>query len=485
MINSTVYTIAQASAAALQELTGKRILAAGNSNLSILTGLSYVGNQSNNPEVTYADILQASTQDTVDGPSAHTAALHGAVDALVPLVAGQISFVRNTVLPKVQSFEESMLEAIRRADARNPMESFNVVQVSAPEPASNEDLIELVKSFADDGLGVPSNLSLVSAAGVLDNAAIAAAMEVSSAKVNSSIKNWIAERGDDWLASIWMYYFGGSLATRSSAYRYDGSFAGIRAQAPYQRLDTSLALFLISRGLLDSPPEEVKIDLNVWRATMDHISRYSAAQVMHAIRMLDTTSMKNTVILSVSEDTRTITVNTAQYDPFIEQGGSMDIVVGAALSGRLNSYSYQDLQERGQDYQNIWNSYKASAQSSVEATSTVALRNEAIGAFAATVQPCDEDEAAFMSNTNRTAESMISEVTNIVNGMVLKDLRDAHSLAICLIAGVRFAHTPAKQFITDMDKAQEAGCTCPREAAAQAAINYLCDYAAGQLALGN
>lgn len=481
MINSNVYNIAAASAAALLDVTGKVVMPAGNSPLAALVGLSYVGSSPVGQEITYSDVLQAITQDTVDGPSAHTASMYAQAETLIPMVSSHISFVQNEVGPKVYKFEEALYDVVNKVDGRNPMESFDVVQVSAPEPAFDEDLIALVKQFADDNARVPLNLRNFPEMSSTD---IANAMEVSSARVNASIKRWISERGEDWLSGLWATYFAPS-AMPDRVDRAAGGFMGIRGQAPFQRLDTGLALFLIARGLFDSPPENVNYDLNEWRASMDDISRFAGAQALTALRLLDGATMQNTLILSSDSGSRRIMVNSKLYDKFIEQGGMLDIIIGAVLSGKSNSYSMDDVNANGFDYQAIWNSFKTANISAMEAQAALILRAEALAIFATCVKPCNEDESILLADSGRTEASLLLEAKNYIDALSLKQLRDARCIAVDLIAGIRFSHTPAKQFIKDMQAAEEAGCKSPQEAAGIAALNYICSFAACNLALGN
>lgn len=482
MINSTVFNIALTNAAALQAATGKRIAATNRSMLSNLVGLSYVGDVPQTGEITYGDVLQAVTQDSVDGPSLHTNALANEIETLTPMVANHIAFIRNTVCPKVHSFEEVMANAVARVNDHDPLAAFEVVQVSPPNPVTNEDFMELVQRFADANMSAPAGLGNFPP---LSKEDIARAMEVSSASVNESIKNWIAERGENWLTDIWHYYFAQASTRSSGTHGYAGGWAGIAAQTPFQRLDTALAIFLIARGLYDEPVENAAVSLSDWRSIMDQASRFAGAQAMAALRLVDTTNRQEVLILGISDQGKRVTVNSPIYTRYLEEGGKVDDVLGAAISGKMMQYSLVDMRENGQEYAKIFSSYRSITQNNLAATAVMRLRAEAKAAFAHALEGMSEDEIEVLSAQNRTAASLQELAEREIDAKVLPQLENVGHLAIELIAGIRFAHTPARQFLLDMEAAEEAGCTCPQEAAAVAALNYLCSYAASNLALVN
>lgn len=482
MINSTVFNIALTNAAALQATTGKRIMATSNSMLSNLVGLSYVGDVPNTGEITYGDMLQVVTQDSVEGPSMHTHALANEIETLTPLVSNHISFIRNTVCPKVHAFEEVMRNAVQRVNDFDPLASFEIVQVSAPDVTTNEDFIELVQRFADVNVSAPVGMGYFPP---LSKEDIMRAMEVSSASVNDSIRTWIAERGDEWLTEVWNYYFAQATTKPSGSYKFTGNWMGIAAQSPFQRLDTSLAIFLIARGLYDEPLEDAPVSLTEWRSVMDQASRFAGAQALTALRLIDTTNRQEVMILSVSDQGKRVVVNSPIYTRYLEEGGKVEDVLGAALSGKLIQYSLSNMRENGADYAKIFSSYRSISQSNLAATAVTRLRAEAKAAFAQALVDMNSDEVELLSAQNRSAASLQEQADRVIDAKVLKQLEDVEYLAIELIAGIRFSHTPARQFLLDMKAAEEAGCTCPQEAAAVAALNYLCSYAATNLALVN
>lgn len=480
MIQANVFEVAAAGAAMVKAATDKDIMPVGNSILAALSSLSYVGSISTG-EVTYGDMLQKMTQDDVEAPSEHSLIIGNEIDRLIPLVSGHISFTRNVVRPKIRAFMENYSAVKTSVESINPMEDFNIIQVKTPTPLLNEDLVALVSQFADKNMPAPSPLGRIPSVSVEQ---LLRAMTVSSTRVNDSIKQWMLERGDEWLMGVWEYYFSvpDDLTMRNS--KFEGGYNGIVTQNVYSRLDTCLALFLISRGLMEEPLDAVGVDISTWRQVMDSISRYSGNLLLNALELVNTNRDRNLLILSIGKMGREITVDAQVYEAFIEQGGTYEDILGASMSNASMIYTLQDLKDEGEKFRNIWKTKTALSVSELETRAVARLREAAIGSFIHACDEMEDDERDFLRETGNSKEQMIKQATKAVQMMSFRELKDEEDVAVKLIAGIRFSHTPAQMLLTDIRKAEEAGCTDPQEAAAIAAINYICTYVAGQLAIG-
>lgn len=481
MISTNVFQIAQANAQALKATINKSITASGRSILSNLVGLSYIGSIPDSDKVTMADVLAAATDDSLDGPSAHTAQIGGYIDTLIPLVSSHISFVQNTVCPKVFSFDEKYSEVVRRLDQQTPYGLFDIVELTAPAPLGNDNFMMLIERFADKGVPAANPVVTLPAQSVQELLEI---MRVSSQSVNDDIVKWIAEQGDDWLLDLWHHYFAGANTSPSgNGHQFKGSFNGIGNLPTFERLNVALAVFLLARGLLDNPLDNSAMSLSQWRDTMDSISRFAGAQVQYAIGSLKTIERLETVILGVTNDSKRILVNSPTYTKYLDAGGTIEDILGAAVSNKAQTYTLGTLQEQGEGFREVWKNFQAMGQSSLNARAAVTMRNEAKALFANTLRDLTDDEIQILNMKNQSRESLQTQADECIDSLSLKDLRDCSHLAVCLIAGIRYSHTPAKQFLCDMKEAEEAGCETPAEAAAVAAINYVCDFLTCDLAL--
>lgn len=483
MISANVFNIASVNADALYEVTKMGVIPSGRSVLSSLMSVSCVGGYAPEGTVSYADVLAAATQDSVDGPSEHTAMIGAYIDAQIPIVSQQIAFIQNQVTPKVYEFEAKMDATLARLEAMSPMTEFNIIQVSDVAVLRESEFLDMVQRYADPDVNIPNaptNLPAMSTEELLR------IMSVSSGALDQSLKAYLATKGDAWLQDIWHYYFArqntspsGSVA--GNALR-DG-MVGIQRLPSYDRQAVGLAVFLLSRGLLDEPLEAAGMSLSNWRTLMDEMSRWSAHQAVSATRQLTSVNQNETIVISTADNGKTIVVNSDAYAKYLEQGGELTDIIGAVLHNRNMNYSIQGMQENGVKYKQVWDNYCAVSRSYMDSKAATLLRSEAMSAFAQLCKCCNEDEQEYMTECGVSFEGMQQQAHEVVEAMSLKQLRHTRDLALCLVAGIRFAHTPAKQFLTDMLEAQEAGCENPAEAAAVAALGYIADYMSCDLAL--
>lgn len=478
MITSSVFNIAKAHADALFNLTGQVVVPVGRSPLSSLIGVSYIANESESPEVSMADVLAAATEDTVDGPSDHTTIIGARIDALTPLVTGHINFIQTVVTPEVEKFDVALQSVVSHYDSQNPTSLFNVIQVNEPAPLLDEDFVDFVKGYMDGNIGIPSNIYSFPAT---DAATLTEIMRVSSDASNRRIIQWLGELGDDWLLSIWKSYF--ELHSVMDKPAFSGGFSGVSSLGDFDRLNVSLALFLIARGMYDNPIEGATMPLATWNQVTDQISRFAANQLQASLFGLDGIKKTNSLVTGVSDGGKTVTVFAPTYAEYLEQGGSIEDILGAAVSGRQMTYTLDTLKSDAVDFRAIWQNYFAIGQSTLQIQAQAALRAEAKALFAATVIDISDDEVQAMTAIGQNAQSLIKQANLKIDSLSLTDLSDTRCVALELIAGMRYSHTPAKQFLMDMHSAMEAGCTNAREAAAVAAANYMADVQAHELAL--
>lgn len=477
MIDSNIFNVAKSHSDAFKTLSGMTIIPAGRSVMSALVDISYINADEGDENVSVADFIAAETRDSVDGPSDHTNLIGSRIDALIPVVTGHIDYIQNVVMPSVSKFDQAMTAVVSKFENQNATSMFDLRQVVEPAPLADTDFLGFIQNFADGNASVPAVISTLPA---LTAAELISVMRVSSESVNTSIRGWVAEMGEDWLLSIWRDYF---AATTSNASSIAGGFSNLLTMTTFDRLNTSLAVFLISRGLFNEPLENAGMPLQAWATAMDNISRFAGAQVVSGLFTLKGVVNSDMLILSTQKDHRIVNVYAPVYARYLEEGGSADTLIGAALSGKQVSYSRANVLEGEEDFRAVLNNFRGMAQSSLNATALTALRNEAKALFLSETDSLEADESDALRGMGADKASMNKQAFAVIDGSNLERISDTACLARELIAGIRFQHTPAKQFLCDMLEAMEAGCVDAREAAVVASVNYVADAMAHELAL--
>ncbi len=483
MITSNVFNIAESNADALKDVIGKSVIPAGRSALSAIVSMTCVGSIPDTTEISYADVVTALTQDDTDGPSDHTTMIGAYIDKLVPLANAHIAFIQNHVAPKVTEYEEKLEAAIHSAQGINPVNDFNIIQVSSISVLQDTDFIGFLSRFRDPDIDIPGPLGYLPELTIDD---IISKTAVNSEAINEQIKSWLVSKGDSWISDVWHYYFAANNTTPSGTFAsssFKDNFAGLQYLQAYDRQATSLLIFLLARGLYDEPLESAGVDLAKWRSDLDHVSRWAAYQAVAASALIKGNLESGTIVLSTTNNGKTIAVDSVNYEKYLSAGGQITDIIGAVLHNKSLNYSIQGMQESGDKYKQVWDNYMAVSKSYIDSKVATRIRTEAVEILNSLCKPCTDEEGSFMAQSTNSFETMQAKTRALVESMSLKQLLKTRELALEVVAGIRFAHTPAKQFLIDMLEAQEAGCERPQEAAAVAAIGYIADYLCTDLAL--
>lgn len=481
MIHSHVYKACLLHAASFVETTGMQVIPSGNTVLSSLVGQSVVGHVPDNEEITYGDVLQAITQDTSDGPSGHTRVIGAVIDKYIPMVSDHIAYVKNTVRPKVVRMEDAARAALSLMENKNPYSLFTVTQTRESSLVDEESLMSLVERFASSDEPVPvvvNNFPAVSKEELIR------ITSVSSARVNQAIAEWLAEQGDSWLTDVWSTFFSLSNTTSSgkNPAKICQNFSGISSLKSFERFNLGMVLFLLSRGLYDEPLDGAGMTLAEWRNHMDNVSRFCGNQAKIAAKIILNFRQSKVVIMDVSKDRKLVTVYQPVYQEYLQQGGTVEEVLGAAISGSAPVYSLSDLQESVKSFYNIWKNYELVSQSTLSVQTVERMRLEYKSLFLSLFDNSQE-ETLLLTELGLKKSTMIKEAEAYIDSLNLPGLRNVGEVCLRLVAGIRYSYTPGEKFLRNMIEASKVGCDSPQEAAAYAAYIYMCDFMCTEMAL--
>lgn len=477
MITQSIYNVAKAQADGLKNALNMKVVPGARSILSTLIDMSYVtaGDQT-------AVRVEEVTSDSPGVVSAHSGAVGTLIDQLTPVVESHILFIQNQVNPKVDELYGELEKYRETAGRMGPASMFDIRTLVAPASVDNSSLRSMIEDYAQEGVTEPVRMTTLPAVTYED---LLGWMATSNGTVDAEVREWLATLGEDWLMNVWAYYFASSNATVTTVpgqASYKGGLSEINAMPSVNRVELTTALFLISRGLLSVTLDaDVGMSLNQWRANMDAYSRISAAIFKNSVKMLDMYARSKTLILNVDENGRSAVVYGPVYNAWLSDGNSVDIIFGAILSGKARTYTVDDLNEG--PYYAIWSNFEKTQDAVMRQRIDVALRAHALGLLRSICYKFSEEEESYFENSGAAFNGMMEQASEWLEKLTPTELDDTMNVAIKLVAGFRYKHTPAFQFMSDMHQLYRSGCKDPREAASLAAINYLSDYLSAQLAL--
>lgn len=478
MISKAIYNVAHAQSQGLKAAINKKVMPGSKSLLNALINMSFV---SASPE----DVAVQIEEVTTGAPgqvTGHTAALGAIIDELSTAVQAHVEYVQNTVRPQVTRMMDELHNFRKENEAQGPGSLFDIQVVMPPPSMSNDSIRSMIDNMAQEGMQEPMRVMTLPAATYEQ---IVEWMSVSSASANKEIQEWLATRGQDWLMNIYAYFFASSNMTTTKPNVYRGGLAEINAMPAFTRVELGTAIFLISRGLYNITLDEpTGMNLNQWKQVMDSYSRYAALTFKYASKVVDVYERNKTLIMSVLEQGKVGVVYGPVYNAWLAEGNDAATILGAMISGKSTSFTVQDIDNADVDFCDIWSNYEKTAEATLRARLDISMRAHALGVLQGMCGKLSPAESELFGEDNTSVfNNMVTEAKNWLSDIPTDTALDAEKVALKLVAGIRYKHTPAFQFLGDMLELGRQGVQDPREAAAIASINYISDYLSTELAL--
>lgn len=478
MISQAIYNVAQAQSAGLKAAIGKQVLPGSKSLLNALINMSFVSASPSDVAVQIEEVTTGAPGQV----TGHTAALGAIVDELATAAQTHVEYVQNTVRPAVTAMMDELYNFRKENEAQGPGSLFDIQVVVPPPSMTDDSLRTMIDSMAQEGMQEPMRLMTLPAATYEQ---IVEWMSVSSASVNKTVQEWLATRGQEWLTNIYAYYFASSNMAVTTPGLYKGGLAEINALPAFTRVELGTVLYLISRGLYNVALDEpTGMNANQWKQAMDAYSRYAALTFKFASRVVDVYERNKTLIMSVLDQGKVGIVYGPVYNAWLAEGNDAATILGAMISGKATSFTVQDINDSDVCYGDVWCNYEKTAEATLRARLDVAMRAHALGIMQGMCGKFTPAEQALFGEDNTSVfNTMVSEARNWLSQIPTDTALDPEKVALKLVAGIRYKHTPAFQFLGDMLELGRQGVEDPREAAAIAAINYIADYLSTELAL--
>lgn len=421
-----------------------------------------------------ADTISEASTGSLETPSLHDNAIGQVVDTLSTAVAAHISIARNVVKPHVMEFITEYAEYVNRTKVTDPASSFNIVQKELPSVFEDESFIEQFKYYEGKVSIIPKSFIDFSSASVDVNSL----MVTGSARIDKMLQEAVLEMGENYVQDVF-----DAFLTYKSKPALGMSYENIGQQNIYDALYAALTLYVISQKLYANVPENVgDVDLSSYQDHMLQVRDFAGTMVNVLIKRAYFMIKNNTLVLKSDNAKRTIYVQGSLYRAFLEQGGTVEMVLGicASNSGLTSMASVLDAREllaRG------WNSYCTFAAVSAENARLDNTKMYLMTAFNSRMSNLSDVEKEYLAKDSQYVATASKEAIAYVSDLKLNDLDSLGEISLNLMARCRFYFTAGYQILAGIDQATKASPELdPREAALVSAINYVTDFLVDQIA---
>lgn len=460
---------------------GKALVAIDDTPLKELVAYSYPAEaQLSTPSYPIEGIVAASMTKNAEGVSLHDVTMDEVVDIVAKTVSGNLDLARNTVNPLIKQVVDEVTDdmAAQTAGALQPLQ----VVTDHYHAVWNNPLLEtLVENYARMPVAaiapVPGLPSLTPEQ-LLETALTGVT------RFDPDLRALIDDHDGEWLVDVYETFFRVQVDSErprpGEAWTTEQAFA-----RPVQFRDEILVAHFLSRKLLKSVPEGTEGDLDIYRDLMSELLAQTGRVVTRVLEQRERAKRHKQLVVDqkmpynlelLPEQQGTIFVNGDVYNAWLAEGGSPEVLFGAAVTDR--EYGYNTLLENAERYREAWK-----RQSRVIATQVRFNRfNQLLAALERVLTRMinnidDEILVDDRSVLHKRLQLLLSKVAE-------KECSDLFLLSRKLVCGLFFSHTDAEAILCAIDAvAKEHEDIEVREAALLATIEIVTEWVADLIAV--
>ena len=421
----------------------------------------------------YPQLLENATTGNDADLTEHSKAQDAIVADLAKVVQAHISFAKSIVKPQVMACGDSLKNYLENFAPKSALTDFNIEILDIPVILKDESFIESLSSYKGKDSLTPDLKFRLGEKSQEDLLQLAL---VGHERTDQQIMEWLSTLSPDFLGNVWA-----SLFTTLDA-KDLLSFNGIAAMSAFDKIHYDLAVYLLSRKLYDNVEETTdNSSLSAYKNTATQYRDYAGAALVEDLRKILMLTTTNMLILETNQIRKTVRVNGSVYRPWLEAGGSPEVILGAFISGR-SGFSRTIIDERKEDYLKQWTSYNTFQTIRENENRFKYFKEYLANTFNDQLRDLSADEEEFVSKNPGYHTTVQQLATAELDSLRPTDMANCYDVALRIVAKCRFYYTSAYCILSDIN---EAGKVNPdvdvREAALLAIINYIADYLADQI----
>lgn len=388
----------------------------------------------------------------------HSQAMDSTVDVVARAVQDHFMFARSTVAPLVSE----LVEAVTRDLANQPVSALlkmEVVEWMPAKPLRNPTFQESLQTYSDTPFDNPK-LTFTFPDRTYEQ--LLEMLRTGANSVDNDIAEWIASKGETFLYSLWLNVF-----QTKQGFKERGSLREWTDDKVIG-MDYALGVYLLARHLADKTIEESNMELSSYKTAMLELRNQAGSVLFQLTAELERIIKLGQLVRNI-EGNHKVEVYSDVYRPWLEAGGSVEIMYGNMLSSTKARF-VSDINERAEKLKADWNQYAimvSTADSNQKHFNTVEALKKNFHAIMTARELQPNEAADARAKSYQTFVNLVSRARD-------DELKDLWSLCLRLVCQSCFAHTEAEFILGEIERiSRENEGIDVREAAAMAMVGYI------------
>lgn len=353
--------------------------------------------------------------------------------------------------------------------------ALNIVPDTQAEILVNPVLTNAVEPFV--AIAGP-NTSTINVHDPRDSAQLLEIMRVGYDDFDKEMEAWMAAHlSSDLVVNVYKRVFSSAAGVSDMVNVFDGSA---------DSYPEALVCFLLCRGLVQNPDDNINMSAANYDSGMAMISNYSAMVVKRAMRHFARADKNERVVLRYprqgqelsydNPEQGVIVVNKTVYDKFLAEGGSPEAVMGSYLFDRSDNKA--DLLENRDMYVKQYNTRVMKLRSDARLRAIITMRKtiERIVADEITRTLPDNTDKGLWAGIDINQAAAQNNLRRGVDRLRLEDLDDMYSAIRDIVLNVFFSETDVPKLIELIDANSKDNEDNIKSAVNVAIIDYIVDW---------
>lgn len=423
--------------------------------------------------------VQFTTEGSLEAPTQHSLEMDAYIRDISKVVVQHVAFAKNTVRPLVTEFAQSLSSYLATTKPGEASDTVNIKSLRVPAILKDESFLDTFIAYKDKPILTPEVSLSLGSKGIEE---LQEFIYIGHDRSDKLIAEWLSHLPEAFLLNVWNSFFCSNASPLEGQGTIALNYESIRAQNAFDKADHSLAILLLARKCA-SVVQESSLSLSAYNNIVSQYVDYAGTSLIDAIAKINLSIRTKTLIIDKDVRTLHVCVNAEVYGPWLEAGGTPEVILGALITDGSSSMLAL-IDEKSAEYLQKWNSYCTFYRTREANNSFAYTKNYIESLFSASIQTLTESENEIVAKQPNLLQTLTANAKLYIDSLRPSDITDAYSVALSLVAKIRFNYTSSYQILSDIIEASKHNPNVDvREAALIAVINYVSDYCSDQIVL--